>query len=120
MMVSLDYDRAMRARFQNGRSADNFMTRIRLLLREISGQQERPMTDQQREELRKLRWCLAEAIDCVMEDDMRMFRAAQAVSARARQIQSIASAFVLASDGEEISAADVNHMEHELRRSAAQ
>lgn len=119
MTRSLDFDRAMRARFQNGVSADRFMTRTRLLIREINNQKDRPMTDEMREELRKLIACLNEAFGCLFEDDTRLERALRPVAERTRQIQTMASVFVLASDGE-MNTADVNYQERKLRRSAAQ
>ena len=95
MTRSLDTMTARSARYQDSRSADRFMTRIRLLLNDIDP--ERPMPAEQRDELRKLRWFVAEAIDNVLEDDMRLavsLNPAEAV----RKIHAIASAYVLTSE----------------------
>lgn len=70
MMRSLDFDRAMRARFENGRHADHLMTDIRKAIQAI--EYGKPLTEDQRRALAKLRWRLANTLDDLLEDDHAM------------------------------------------------
>ncbi|MGE0231740.1 MAG: hypothetical protein AB7O39_03385 [Flavobacteriaceae bacterium] len=70
MTRSLDFDRAMRARYENGRHADRLMTDIRKALQAL--EYELPMTEEERRALLKVRWRLVGSIDDLLEDDRIM------------------------------------------------
>lgn len=70
MMRSLDFDRAMRARFENGRHVDALMTRWRKAAREIA--YGTPMAAEQRRSLETLRFLIAGSIDDLLECDRIM------------------------------------------------